>query len=710
MGCCQSSAGENVPPAGAQPVQKPTPTGQSPSAASDKSAPRLPKANADSAPSSPPAPVEKDGVRIVMRKYKMSMSADDKTGEGTSSICRRGVNIETGDEVAIKVYKQGKDNGQKAQDVILQKFMRQISVLKELQDPLQAPTDTTLWHDTLAAAKPSSLFMQLVDYSRTASGEPGRDPEDGEVYVVTELAQYSLKDYLALQRDQNRPLARDSVRRVTRAIILVVAGLHSKGLVHIDLKPENLMMFNGKLKLIDVDGCVRIGTQVSIQDSTISFSPCYCAPEWARFLINDHESKITITPNLDVWSVGMTICELVSLDPVLKPMYANFLRNAHSHREAGFLFMEWLSNIKKVALPKGILKFDNEFVDLLKEWLLVCDHKHRKTLAQSLGHSFLQSKSKQTSGDKTAGAIQASKSEKYDTEKDLEVGATPPQRIQRFRSEDDSAHKPVHKGTLFKLNTASDPKEDKNWLQRDMWIAPNGSLCYFSLKDGKRLVLVDGTRLSRATYGDMEGGAKPFAFQIQVPSEDDDKVDSIVLAAPRKEDRDLWVSKLKSSTRFDMPSMHFGGQLAQDLQAFVLAVRNRRMKIDANVADQFEPVYKEILWKVKTEGDRMKEDDWFQREMWIAKNGSLVYYSKKEERELVYYTSQDLLRCSIKPISDSESCKPFTFQISLPPADGVEFAPGEFAAESQNTYDRWLAEFRKVQDTRLGSTPKNGER
>eukprot|EP00971_Amphidinium_carterae_P271483 5386823-Amphidinium_carterae.1 len=59
----------------------------------------------------------------------------------------------------------------------------------------------------------------------------------------------------------------------------------------------------------------------------------------------------------DFWMVlleaSMTICELVSLDPVLKPMYANFLRNAHSHREAGFLFMEWLSNIKKVALAQA---------------------------------------------------------------------------------------------------------------------------------------------------------------------------------------------------------------------------------------------------------------------------------------------------------------------------------------------------------------------
>merc|ERR1719359_691574 len=203
--------------------------------------------------------------------------------------------------------------------------------------------------------------------------------------------QYSLKDYLALRREQARPLPAESVKSISRAIVLVVAGLHAKGLVHIDLKPENLMMFNGRLKLIDVDGCVKIATTVSIQDSSISFSPCYCAPEWASFLINESNSKITVQSGLDVWSVGMTICELVSLNAVLKPMYGNFLRNAHSHREAGFLFMDWLSNIKKVPLPKSIEKWDAQLSDLITNWLLVCDKATRKNLAQCLSHPYIQS-------------------------------------------------------------------------------------------------------------------------------------------------------------------------------------------------------------------------------------------------------------------------------------------------------------------------------
>merc|ERR1719453_1855376 len=274
------------------------------------------------------------------------------------------------------------------------KFKRQIEVLKGLQAAFVKPSDATLWCDALATAKPSSLFMCLVDYSQDAKGDPSQDPDDGVVYVITELAQYSLKDYLALRREQNRPLPKESVKSITRAVILVVAGLHAKGLAHLDLKPENLMMFNGRLKLIDVDGCVKINSNVSITDSSISFSPCYCAPEWASFLINESNSKIKISPALDVWSVGMTICELVTLNAVLKPMYGNFLRNAHSHREAGFLFMDWLSSIKKVPLPKNVEKFDPAFVELMNDWLLVTDKSKRKSCAQSLGNPYVASAAK----------------------------------------------------------------------------------------------------------------------------------------------------------------------------------------------------------------------------------------------------------------------------------------------------------------------------
>jgi serine/threonine protein kinase len=614
-----------------------------------------------------------------MKKYRMSMAKDDVMGEGTSSICRKGTNADTGEQLAIKIYKSTVKPGSKQEDVMMLKFKRQIEVLKGLQEPFSKVTDQTLWCDALATAKPSSLFMCLVDYSQDEKGTPSQDPDDGVVYVITELAQYSLKDYLALRREQNRPLPKDSVKSITRAVILVVAGLHAKGLAHLDLKPENLMMFNGRLKLIDVDGCVKCNTNVSITDSSISFSPCYCAPEWAEFLINESNSGINVHPALDVWSVGMTVCEFVTLNAVLKPMYGNFLRNAHSHREAGFLFMDWLSNIKKVPLPKSIEKFDPDLLDLIANWLLVCDKAKRKSCAQSLSHPYVASAKK---GDKEI------KSEDMDmTEKDVA-------RTHRARTEDTSNTAPLHKGTLWKLNSNGDAKDQAAWLKRDMWIAAQGSLCYFSVKENKRLVLVDGSKLADAKVTKYKGGAKDHAFEIKYKGEDDEKEENLVFACESAEEYKQWTTRMMSAVRMDMPTMKLGNDM-HDLRKFIVTVKNRRQKVDEDKKDDFAPVFKANLWKLKAEGDKTQKDNWFDREMWISKNGSLVYYSKKEERDLVYYTAADLLRATYTKLEKGESCMPFAFTVALPKSGEIEFEPGVFAADTNELRDTWLKEFKK---------------
>merc|ERR1719188_696820 len=136
---------------------------------------------------------------------------------------------------------------------------------------------------------------------------------------------------------------------------MVAAGLHSKGFVHLDLKPENLMLFKGVLKLIDVDGCIRIGTRISITDSSLSFSPCYSSPEFARFIHDDEpEPHIIARPGLDVWSIGISIAELVNYEPIFRPVFFRLMRRAHSNKEATFVFMEWLCSVTEVPIPESV--------------------------------------------------------------------------------------------------------------------------------------------------------------------------------------------------------------------------------------------------------------------------------------------------------------------------------------------------------------------
>mmetsp|Transcript_46571 Transcript_46571/g.73603 ORF Transcript_46571/g.73603 Transcript_46571/m.73603 type:complete len:144 (+) Transcript_46571:2-433(+) len=141
--------------------------------------------------------------------------------------------------------------------------------------------------------------------------------------------------------------------------------------------------------------------------------------------------------------------------------------------------------------------------------------------------------------------------------------------------------------------------------------------------------------------------------------------------------------------------MRLGASVALDLNTFRSEVKNRRMKIENDYEHHFEPIFKDVLWKVRAGGDRMSAADWFQREAWLSRNGSLVYWSVREHRELVYYSSADIHRAQIVNLDNGASFKPWSFQVKLPIDDGMEIAPGEFAAESEEMRNRWIQEFEK---------------
>jgi len=630
-------------------------------------------------------------MKNVMGKYDMDMSDEGKMGEGSFSVCRKGKIVSTGQDVGVKIFKAQKGSkASKSEDATrLLKFVRQIEVLSELQKPFVKPSDPRLWAPQMDKAKPERLFMVLIDSSTDAAGKPGADPADNQMYVITELAQYSLKDFLSSKARSKSSLSKETVRDMTKAVVYVMAGLHAKGFVHLDLKPENLMVFDGALKLIDVDGCVKVGMNIEITNPSISFSPCYCSPEWADFLLSESDGGITAAPALDVWSLGATVCEFVTLSAILKPQYANFLRHSHSHREAGFLFMEWLSAIKKPPTPKSIDAFDHELADLVTNWMMVTDKNKRKTCAECLAScSYL-----------TKAHLHHSKTNPLNKSGDgLEDDSSPMPKDEqrqtlRMKFEDNSS-KAIHKGTLWKLNTGMDAKDSSQWLQRDMWVANNGSLCYFSVKDSKRLVLLDSHKLHEAEIATVPGSAREHAFQIKCNSNEtaDEEGHIFVFAAESAAALGDWLRYLKDSHE-TLPTMRLGASYGIDLKDFMLTVRNRRLKVDTDSKSQFEPMFEGTIWKLKAAGDAMKQADWFSRRTWLSQNGSLVYWSVRDSRELIYYTTADVRRAAVAKIPDSESAKPFSFEVQLPPNEGMDFQKGVFAAESAELRDKWISEF-----------------
>jgi len=262
--------------------------------------------------------------QLVLGKYRMIVGNPGILGEGACSVCHYGTNTQTGEAVAIKVYKsngvkeqeKGKDEESDTKKNEI-KFQRQIEVLKKLQTAFNPDHFAGYGNDRILKSNPTNLFVRLIDFAVINTLER---------YIVTEAGQCTLKSVLKAYSAAKSTLTKNQIQHVAQDVVLALGGLHQKGLVHMDVKPENVMMFGDRWKLIDVDGCMPVDERVACQDKTMSFSPLYCAPEWANFaLCKDPRRTMRVDASLDAWSVGMVLAELVSLDAPLKPVFNRWL-------------------------------------------------------------------------------------------------------------------------------------------------------------------------------------------------------------------------------------------------------------------------------------------------------------------------------------------------------------------------------------------------
>ena len=120
-------------------------------------------------------------------------------------------------------------------------------------------------------------------------------------YIMEYIDGISLKDYI----EQQRVVRVKEAVHFTTQILRALMHAHSKGIVHRDIKPQNIMLLqNGRIKVTDFGIARLLTSQTStITDKAIG-SVHYIAPEQARGAATDARA--------DLYSVGVMLYEMLT--------------------------------------------------------------------------------------------------------------------------------------------------------------------------------------------------------------------------------------------------------------------------------------------------------------------------------------------------------------------------------------------------------------
>ena len=222
--------------------------------------------------------------------------------------------------------------------------------------------------------------------------------EDGKamLYLVFEYLDQDLKNFMDLTgRGPANPLAKDVVQDFMYQLCLGCAHLHRHGVMHRDLKPQNLLVekANNIIKVADLG----LGRAFSVPVKSYTHEIVtlwYRAPE--VLLGGSHYS----TP-VDIWSVGCIFAELARKQPLF-PGDSELQQLLHIFKLLGtpsedvwpgvtrlrdwHEFPQW----KPQDLSKVIPQLDAHGIDLLQK-MLVYDPAKRIHATEALEHPYFDS-------------------------------------------------------------------------------------------------------------------------------------------------------------------------------------------------------------------------------------------------------------------------------------------------------------------------------
>jgi serine/threonine protein kinase len=148
------------------------------------------------------------------------------------------------------------------------------------------------------------------------------------IYIVMEVGEMNLKQHIEVYGEDNSLKEKETIS-VGLEILRGLAQLHSKRIIHRDLKTENILYKQGVWKLSDFGIAIKLDEQEVT--GTILGTPYYLAPEILR---NENYSY-----KVDIWCFGIILFEV-------------YFGHVPFYKEDMASPMELLEIIEKICVPR----------------------------------------------------------------------------------------------------------------------------------------------------------------------------------------------------------------------------------------------------------------------------------------------------------------------------------------------------------------------
>ncbi|KAH6654319.1 kinase-like domain-containing protein [Truncatella angustata] len=192
------------------------------------------------------------------------------------------------------------------------------------------------------------------------------DPEEDSLWIVLEMCKKGVIMKIGLD-DDAEPYTKEQCRYWFRDLILGIEYLHAQGIIHRDIKPDNLLLTEDDcLKIVDFGVSEMFEKSADMRTAKSAGSPAFLPPELCMAKHGDISGKAA-----DIWSMGVSLYCL---------KYGKLPFHQHN-------VLEMYESIRtqELTLPPDE---DADFVDLLKR-MLTKDPEQRICMSGVRNHPWV---------------------------------------------------------------------------------------------------------------------------------------------------------------------------------------------------------------------------------------------------------------------------------------------------------------------------------